>query len=122
MMGYQMNDTNGVAGASGDMFQLNYLKFYQFKADAVAGKIDHYEDLMDEIRFFRKEIVDIRHDADENRLTSDDRATMHHYQDTIEKDLSIIARLPDIATLHDRLDFLNDKIEYHADLWGIDSW
>jgi hypothetical protein len=119
-MEYQMKNSNGVAKASSDMFQLNYLKFYQFKADAVAGKIDRYESLMDEIQFFRKEIVDIRHEGD--GLNKDERETIHLYQNTIEKDLAAIDRMPDISTLHDRLNFLNDKIERHADLWGIDSW
>jgi len=115
-----MKDSTGVAEAKGNLFQMNYLKYYQFKADTVASKIDRYESLMDEIQLFRHAIVEIRNDGD--GLTRDERDTINLYQHTIEKDLNVIDRMPDVSALHDRLDFLENRIERHADMWGIDSW
>jgi hypothetical protein len=104
------------------LFKLNYLRMYQFKADNVAEKIGTYEYLMDEIQDFRHMIIDVRKDAEGDGLTRDERSSIRLYQHSIEQDLGVIDRMPDISTLHDRLDFLEHRIDHHAEVWGIDTW
>ena len=118
-----MTDTRSFSEPEADWsFELNYLRFFQFKADRIASNIDLRGSFMDEIKFFRNEIAEIRNDAGDDGLNNVDRSAIHDYRNTIHGDLIEIMKLPDLETMTDRLNHLNDKIEHYADLWGIDSW
>jgi hypothetical protein len=103
-------------------FRKNYLGMLQCKADTIAYKIDEFDFLVDDIQFHRNEIADVKEAAGDDGLSADDREFIHDLRDSIQQDLKLLNRLPDLSELVERWDHLNNKIDRHADMWGIDSW
>jgi hypothetical protein len=103
-------------------FRKNYLQTLQFKADTITARIDEFDFLVDEISFYRSEIAEVKEAAGDNALSADDKEFVHELRHSIQQDLKLLDKLPDLSDMVERWEHLDSKIERHADMWGIDSW
>jgi len=105
-----------------EYFQVFKLQQLQGRLDRTDLLLDRHDDLVFILNSYKSDIFEIRHSAGNNGLTSDDKSLIDDIRHEMRASIHELSKLPDVATLVERHDRLEDRIDSLASEWNIDSW